>query len=232
MRSGRGRSDLAGLSLLSVLEEHAVEHGEDDLLLGPRGAGSRARAGAGAWVRAFPMSCWRALATQRSTLVRTSKRSASLRTRAMGAADLVARARPLGEAEARGDGLLREAGVLALLREATADMLRLPRTAAETILPVRLSGATMSDPSTTTLSSKGQVVIPEEIRERLGLKAGAQFVVLGDKDVVIFKILQPPAKRDFTALVQQARQAAKQTGMRRADIATAVSKTRRARRAK
>jgi len=112
------------------------------------------------------------------------------------------------------------------------DALRLPRTAAETILPVRLSGATMSDPSTTTLSSKGQVVIPEEIRERLGLKAGAQFVVLGDKDVVIFKILQPPAKRDFTALVQQARQAAKQTGMRRADIATAVSKTRRARRAK
>ncbi len=90
----------------------------------------------------------------------------------------------------------------------------------------------MSDPSTTTLSSKGQVVIPEEIRERLGLKAGAQFVVLGDKDVVIFKILQPPAKRDFTALVQQARQAAKQTGMRRADIATAVSKTRRTRRAK
>lgn len=90
----------------------------------------------------------------------------------------------------------------------------------------------MSDPSTTTLSSKGQVVIPEEIRERLGLKAGAQFVVLGDKDVVIFKMLQPPAKRDFTALVQQARQAAKQTGMRRAEITAAVGKARRARRAK
>ena len=40
----------------------------------------------------------------------------------------------------------------------------------------------MSSAATTTLSSKGQVVIPEEIRIRLGLKAGAQFVVLGDRD--------------------------------------------------
>lgn len=81
--------------------------------------------------------------------------------------------------------------------------------------------------ATTTLSSKGQVVIPEEIRERLGLKAGAQFVVLGDKDVVIFKVLQPPAKRDFTALVQQARHAAKQSGLRRSEVPKAVATARR-----
>lgn len=85
----------------------------------------------------------------------------------------------------------------------------------------------MSDTATTTLSSKGQVVIPEEIRARLGLKAGAQFVVLGDKDVVIFKVLQPPAKRDFAALVRQARQTAKQSGMRRDDITKAVARARR-----
>lgn len=90
----------------------------------------------------------------------------------------------------------------------------------------------MSEAATTTLSSKGQVVIPEEIRERLGLKAGAQFVVLGDKDVVIFKVLQPPAKRDFTALVQQARKAAKQSGLRRRDVTKAVATVRRASRAK
>jgi AbrB family looped-hinge helix DNA binding protein len=90
----------------------------------------------------------------------------------------------------------------------------------------------MSDAATTTLSSKGQVVIPEEIRARLGLKPGAQFVVLGDKDVVIFKVLQPPAKRDFAALVQQARQAAKRSGMRRNDVTKAVAKARRVRRPK
>lgn len=47
------------------------------------------------------------------------------------------------------------------------------------------------------------------------------------KDVVISKLLQPPAKQDFTALVQQARQAAKRSGMRRVDVAKAVTKARR-----
>src|SRR5690606_2270948 len=51
---------------------------------------------------------------------------------------------------------------------------------------------TMTDPATTKLSSKGQVVIPEEIRERLGLKPGAQFVVVGDRDVVILKVIHQP----------------------------------------
>ncbi len=90
----------------------------------------------------------------------------------------------------------------------------------------------MRDATTTTLSSKGQVVIPEEIRTRLGLKPGAQFVVLGDRDVVILKVLQAPDKREFTTLLQQTRLAAKQSGVRRGDIARAVASTRRARRHK
>ena len=87
----------------------------------------------------------------------------------------------------------------------------------------------MSSAATTTLSSKGQVVIPEEIRIRLGLKAGAQFVVLGDRDVVIFKVLEPPARDDFDALVGRARKVAKKTGLTRADVKKAVAKVRRSR---
>jgi AbrB family looped-hinge helix DNA binding protein len=87
----------------------------------------------------------------------------------------------------------------------------------------------VSSAATTTLSSKGQVVIPEEIRIRLGLKAGAQFVVLGDRDVVIFKVLEPPARDDFAVLVGRARQVAKKTGLTRADVKKAVAKVRRSR---
>jgi AbrB family looped-hinge helix DNA binding protein len=87
----------------------------------------------------------------------------------------------------------------------------------------------MSEAATTTLSSKGQVVIPEEIRERLGLKAGAQFVVVGDRDVVIFKRLAAPSLQEFTTLVKRARRVAKRTGLRQTDIAQAVAKARRAR---
>jgi len=45
----------------------------------------------------------------------------------------------------------------------------------------------MSIVSTTKMSSKGQIVIPEDIRNRLGLKTGLQFIVLGERDVVILK---------------------------------------------
>ena len=85
----------------------------------------------------------------------------------------------------------------------------------------------MQDTATTTLSSKGQVVIPEEIRARLGLKAGAQFVVVGDRDTVILKVLEPPSLKDFQGLMVQARKAAKQAGLKRADIAKATTKVRR-----
>jgi AbrB family looped-hinge helix DNA binding protein len=40
----------------------------------------------------------------------------------------------------------------------------------------------MSKLATTKMSSKGQVVIPEDVRSRLGLEAGEQFIVVGDKD--------------------------------------------------
>jgi AbrB family looped-hinge helix DNA binding protein len=87
----------------------------------------------------------------------------------------------------------------------------------------------MTVAATTTLSSKGQVVIPEEIRTQLGLEAGAQFVVIADRDVVIFKRLDPPSLKEFSALVARARRVAKQTGLTRADVTAAVKKVRKAR---
>jgi AbrB family looped-hinge helix DNA binding protein len=86
----------------------------------------------------------------------------------------------------------------------------------------------MRQVATTKLSSKGQVVIPEEIRKRLGLEPGAQFVVVGDGDVVILKTIQTPQMAQFDDLVREARRAARGAGLKRADIAKAVSEVRKA----
>jgi AbrB family looped-hinge helix DNA binding protein len=83
--------------------------------------------------------------------------------------------------------------------------------------------------ATTKLSSKGQVVIPEEIRQRLGLKEGTQFVVVGERDVVILKSITLPAMEEFDDLVRRARGAARKAGMKRGDVAQAVKRTRAAR---
>ena len=80
--------------------------------------------------------------------------------------------------------------------------------------------------ATTRMSSKGQVVIPEAIRKQLNLKEGAQFVVVGEGDVVILKAISAPSTEPFDALIQQARQQAEAAGLKRADIARAVKKAR------
>ena len=84
----------------------------------------------------------------------------------------------------------------------------------------------MENLATTKMSSKGQVVIPEGIRKRLGLKAGTQFVVLGDKDVVILKAISPPSMEDFDKLISEANKQARKAGMKRSDIADAITKVR------
>jgi len=85
----------------------------------------------------------------------------------------------------------------------------------------------MADIATTKLSSKGQVVIPEEIRTKLKLRPGARFVVVGEKDVVILKAISAPAIDEFDGLIAKARKAARQSGMRKADIDRAISEVRK-----
>jgi AbrB family looped-hinge helix DNA binding protein len=82
---------------------------------------------------------------------------------------------------------------------------------------------------TTRMSSKGQVVIPEAVRNRLGLKAGAQFVVMGDRDVVILKTIATPARTEFAAIAAKARRQARAAGLHVSDVARAVRKVRGAR---
>jgi AbrB family looped-hinge helix DNA binding protein len=84
----------------------------------------------------------------------------------------------------------------------------------------------MVKPSTTKLSSRGQVVIPEEIRMRLGLEPGAQFVVVGEGDVVVLKALKPPKMKEFKALLDKVQKAAREAGVTPEDVETAIREVR------
>ena len=84
----------------------------------------------------------------------------------------------------------------------------------------------MANLATTKMSSKGQVVIPEVIRKRLNLKTGAQFVVIGDNDVVILKTITPPSIAEFDELIAKARKTGKQAGLKKTDIKKAIMEVR------
>jgi AbrB family looped-hinge helix DNA binding protein len=80
--------------------------------------------------------------------------------------------------------------------------------------------------ATTKMTSKGQVVIPEDIRKRLRLKPGSRFVVIGRGDVVILKEITAPSMKEFDDLVAEARDSARRAGMKGSDVRRAVRRAR------
>lgn len=85
----------------------------------------------------------------------------------------------------------------------------------------------MVDFATTKMSSRGQVVVPESIRDKLGLKSGCRFLVLGEKDAVVLKAISAPDKKEFQDLVAKARKEAKRAGLTPEDVDEAIAKVRR-----
>ena len=80
--------------------------------------------------------------------------------------------------------------------------------------------------ATTKMSSRGQIVIPEKIRDQLGLKTGSQFVIIGQGDVVMLKLISPPSMKDYNELKRRLRRQALEAGLSRSDIDAAVKKVR------
>lgn len=85
----------------------------------------------------------------------------------------------------------------------------------------------MAPLATTKMSSKGQIVIPEDIRRRLGLKTGSQFIVVGKNDVVILKSIAQPSMTEFDQLISDARKQARKAGMKKSDITSAIQRVRK-----
>jgi AbrB family looped-hinge helix DNA binding protein len=84
----------------------------------------------------------------------------------------------------------------------------------------------MNEIATTKMSSKGQVVIPEAIRKKLNIKSGTRFVVVGDKDALVLKIITTPSMDQFDDLLADARRQAKRVGLKRKDISAAIKSVR------
>jgi len=78
----------------------------------------------------------------------------------------------------------------------------------------------------TSISSRGQVVIPRKIRERLSLQEGEKFVVVGENDTIIFKKLIPSFK-GFDKLLKKTQEHARKNRLTEKDMFEAIEKTRK-----
>ena len=82
-------------------------------------------------------------------------------------------------------------------------------------------------PMITSMSTKGQIVLPKKIRTALNLNAGTQFVVFSDKDNILLKPIKEPKLAEFEAVLSKFQNWAKDVGVTEADIDEAIKEVRK-----
>lgn len=80
--------------------------------------------------------------------------------------------------------------------------------------------------ATTKMSSRGQVVIPQTIRDKMGLKEGVEFVVVSEGDALMFKVISRPSLEEFKSLQQELQKQAQEVGLKPKDVSKAIRKVR------
>jgi len=87
------------------------------------------------------------------------------------------------------------------------------------------------DIETIRMSSKGQIVIPQGLREHLGMDEGSIFAVYGENDTLVLKKIQIPTREslitDFEALAEKSRKHIEKLGITEKDIPKIVARARR-----
>ncbi len=78
----------------------------------------------------------------------------------------------------------------------------------------------------TTISSRGQVVLPKKIRLELNLTKGMQFLVLSEEGNILLMPIKMPSHTEYSRLLERARSWAKVVGMTEESIADAVKAVR------
>ncbi len=78
----------------------------------------------------------------------------------------------------------------------------------------------------TAVSTKGQVVLPKAIRDKLNLEAGTKLIVFTDGENILLKPILQPSVAEFSGLLDAAQKWASDVGMTKADVNEAVLSVR------
>ena len=78
-----------------------------------------------------------------------------------------------------------------------------------------------------TMSSKGQFVVPKELREEMGIEKQDKFIIAHDRDSILLKrISKAEANKAMLKLMNKISDKFKKAGITRVDIADEIRKAR------
>ena len=80
----------------------------------------------------------------------------------------------------------------------------------------------------TSVSSKGQVVIPNSIREKMELNTGSKLIVIQDGENILLKPISVPKKKQFKKIIDLGDKARKELGLKPTDVKSVIKKVRKA----
>ena len=83
---------------------------------------------------------------------------------------------------------------------------------------------------TTKMSSRGQIVIPQDIREGLNAAEGTVFAVVGNKDTIVLKKIETPSKdkliKELQVIAKDGKKRLEDRGIKESDIPDIIKKSR------
>jgi AbrB family looped-hinge helix DNA binding protein len=82
----------------------------------------------------------------------------------------------------------------------------------------------MENIEVTSVSSRGQVVIPQNLRDKLKIQEGEKFIVIGENNTIILRKLEMPSFKGFDTLLAKTREFAKKNELKETDVEQAVKK--------
>ena len=87
---------------------------------------------------------------------------------------------------------------------------------------------------TIKMSSRGQIVIPQDIREEIKASEGTIFSVVSAKDAIILKKISTPSKEDLIkeieAIALEGRKRAERLGIKESDVPEMIQRARKSKR--
>lgn len=78
----------------------------------------------------------------------------------------------------------------------------------------------------TRLSSKGQIVLPKDLRKALNLKSGEMFAMYGEDDTIVLKRIDLPSEEEFEKLLKWGEKYAKKYKITKKDVLRAIEESR------
>ncbi|MEK6888574.1 MAG: AbrB/MazE/SpoVT family DNA-binding domain-containing protein [Nanoarchaeota archaeon] len=85
----------------------------------------------------------------------------------------------------------------------------------------------MENIEVTSISSRGQVVIPQNLRDKLKIREGEKFVVIGEDNTIILRKLEMPSFKGFDKLLAKTREFAKKNELKEINVEQAVRNARK-----